>query len=64
MGKRTHTVSREKWHFVSVDMLPDYQDEQHEPDTQNKDRYARRRHAIDANDIDDFDKLIKHMYVD
>lgn len=43
-------------------MVPGYEDERHELGSQNKDRFAGRRHAIDATDIEDYDKLIEHMY--
>ena len=55
-------MSGEKRHYVRTDLVPGYEDDRHELGTQNKDRFATRQHAFDANDIDDFDRLIKHMY--
>ena len=44
--------------------MPDYLEEKHEPGALNKDRFAMRRHAIDATDIDDYDRMIKKWYGD
>lgn len=65
MGNKVKTSpTGEKRHYVRGDLVPGYEDDQHEPGSQNKDRFARRQHAIDANDIDDYDRLIKNMYGD
>ena len=55
---------KERTHFVRVDLLPEYMDECHEKGDQNKDRFAMRKPAFDANDIDDIDKLIDKWYSD
>ena len=57
-------MSGEKRHYVRCDLVPGYDDDQHEPGTQNKDRFATRTHAFDANDIDDIDSIIARMYGD
>ena len=49
---------------MRVDLLPEYMDECHEKGDQNKDRFAMRKPAFDANDIDDIDKLIDKWYSD
>ena len=64
MGKRVKTMSGEKRHYVRCDLVPGYYDDQYEPGTQNKDRFASRTHAFDANDIDDIDSIIAEMYND
>ena len=62
MGNRVKTISGEKRHYVRCDLVPGYEDDQYEPGTQNKDRFASRTHAFDANDIDDIDSIIAKMY--
>lgn len=64
MGNRVKTISGEKRHYVRCDLVPGYEDDQYELGTQNKDRFARRTHAFDANDIDDIDSIISEMYND
>lgn len=64
MGNRVKTISGEKRHYVRSDLVPGYEDDQYEPGTQNKDRFASRTHAFDANDIDDIDSIIAKMYND
>ena len=57
-------MSGEKRHYVRCDLVPGYEDDKYEPGTQNKDRFASRTHAFDANDIDDIDSIIAEMYND
>lgn len=50
--------------YFNTELMPDYLEEKHEPGALNKDRFAMRRHALDATDIDDYDRMIKKWYGD
>ena len=55
---------REPLHFVNAEMMADYLDEHNGELPHDRDNRERDAIRYGCADIDDFDKLIKHMYGD